>query len=72
VIPFACYFQIRRLRRIRRRVGFDVTAQIVLALVMSRLDYCNAILAPLPRTTLEPLQREPITAARLVFEVGSR
>jgi len=34
-----------------------VTTQLVLALVMSRLDYCNAVVASVPQSTLEPLQR---------------
>jgi hypothetical protein len=68
-ITSASYFQMRRLRQKGRRVGRDVTAKLVLALVVSRLDYCNAAL---PRTTLEPLRRVQNTAARLVFELGSR
>ena len=32
-------------------VGAEVTTQLVLALVMSRLDYCNAVLAGVPQST---------------------
>jgi len=39
---------LRRLRQIRRRVGQEVTTPLVLASVISRLDYCNAALAGLP------------------------
>jgi len=35
--------------------GSDVTIQLVIALVFSRLDYCNAMLAGLPAATLAPL-----------------
>ena len=35
-------------RILRRRVGTEVTTQLVLALVTSRLDYCNSVLAALP------------------------
>ena len=39
-----CFFQLRRLRQIRRLLGRDVTAIVVAALVLTRLDYCNALL----------------------------
>jgi len=34
---------------------------------MSRLDYCNSVLAGLPTSTLQPLQRVQNATARLVF-----
>ena len=67
-----CYYHLRRLRQIRRYVGSKVTTQLVLALVISRSDYCNAALAGLPQTTVAPLQRVQNAAARLIFELGPR
>ena len=64
------YYQLRRLRQIRRRVGPEVTIQLVLALITSRLDYCNSVLAALPQSTTEPLQRVQNAAARLIFNLG--
>jgi len=46
-----CYYHLRRLRQIRRRVGSEVTIRLVLALIMSRIDYCNSALASLPHST---------------------
>ena len=66
-IAAACFYHIRRLRQVRHRVGQEVTQQLVLALIMSRLDYCNSVLAGLPTSTLQPLQRVQNAAARLVF-----
>ncbi len=45
---------------------------LVLALVISRLDYCNALLAGLPSNTIKPLQMIQNAAARLVFNEPKR
>ena len=36
------------------------------------LDYCNSVLAALPQSTTEPLQRVQNAAARLIFNLGRR
>ncbi len=48
-------------------LSFISKASIVQALVVSRLDYCNALLAGLPSNTIKPLQMIQNAAARLVF-----
>ncbi len=40
--------------------------------VISRLDYCNALLAGLPSNTIKPLQMIQNAAARLVFNEPKR
>jgi len=67
-----CFYHLHRLRQIRRVVGKEVTAQLVSAFILSRLDYCNALLAGLPRATTDPLQRVQNQAARLVFNLCLR
>jgi len=68
-----CFFQLRRLRQIQRLLGRDVTANVVAALVLTRLDYCNALLAGLPYSTVAPLQRVIYnTATRLVCGLRPR
>ena len=53
----------------RRQLSRDVTARLVSALALSRLDYCNAILVGLPQTTLSSLQRVLHAAARMVLNL---
>jgi len=48
------------------------TLQQVTALVLSRLDYCNAVLAGLPASTLAPFQRVQHAAARTVMDLKPR
>jgi len=64
----SCFFQLRRLRQIRRSAGEEVTKRLVTALVLSRLDYCNAVLAGLPESTIRPLQRVQNAAACLITD----
>ena len=68
-VSAACFFQLRRLRQLRQRLGQDVTTRLVLALITTRMDYCNSVLAGLPASTLAPLQRVQNAAARLIFQL---
>ncbi len=45
---------------------------LIQALVISRLDYCNALLAGLPSSTIKPLQMIQNAAARLFFNKPKR
>jgi len=68
----ACFYHLRRLRQIRECLDDDSTRTVVVALILSRLDYCNAILAGLPDSTLAPLTRVLHAAARVVLRLGYR
>jgi len=65
-ITQTCFYHIRRLKQVRKLLGPDVATKLVVSLVFSRLDYCNATLAGLPKSTIAPLQRVQNAEARLV------
>ena len=67
-----CFFQLRRLRQVRRSAGEEVTRRLVTALVLSRLDYCSTALTGLPDSTNKLLQRVQNAAARLITNSKSR
>ena len=69
-VAASCFYHLRRLRQIRRRVGTEVTTQLVLAFITPRLDYCNSVLAGLPQVALEPLQCVQNAAARLILDLN--
>jgi len=54
------YAQLRSIGRIRRYLSKDATKSLVHGLVMSRLDYCNALIHGLPDTVISKLQREQL------------
>ena len=57
------------LRSSTTRPRRDVSVRLISALVLSRLDYCNAVLISLPAVTMAPLQssaRSGETRARLI------
>ncbi len=59
----SCRFALYNIRKIRP----FLSELLVQALVLSRLDYCNALLAGLPACTIKPLQLIQNAAARVVF-----
>ena len=67
-----CFFQIRRLKQVRRILGPKITTSLITAFITSRLDYCNSVLAGLPKSTIAPLQRVQNAAACLITGTGRR
>ena len=65
LVVSSCFFQLRKLRRVRRSAGEEVAKRLVTALALSRLDYCNAALAGLPDSSIRPLQCVQYVAACL-------
>ena len=51
-----CFAVLRQLRQIRRYVSMDTFQELVIALVVTRLDYGNAVLTGLPLYLLRRLQ----------------
>jgi len=65
-------FHLRNISRARRFLTVDAAKQAVVSLVLSRLDYCNALLAGLPQCLVSRLQRVQNAAARVVLHIPRR
>ncbi len=68
----SCRFALHNIRKIRPFLTEHAAQLLVQALVIFRLDYCNALLAGLPSNTIKPLQMIQNAAARLVFNEPKR
>jgi hypothetical protein len=63
----SCFGMLRQLRSVRRSVPVDTFQQLVVSLVLSRLDYGNATLVGLPIQLLQKLQSILNASALLIF-----
>ena len=65
-ITRSCFQQIRNIGRIRSLISVDACRTLVSSLVISRLDYGNALLYGTNNKIISKLQRVQNTAARLI------
>ena len=71
-VASTCFFYFRRLRKIGKVLDRDSQNRLVCAFILTRIDYCNAVFAGLPDSTLAPLQRVFHAAARFVDDLRPR
>ena len=62
----ACFYHIRDLRRIRKRLSLDLAKQIAVALVSSKSESCNSLFHNMPEKDIARLQRVQNCLARVV------
>ncbi len=68
----SCQFALHNIRKIRPFLTQHAAQLLIQAHVISKLDYCNALLAGLPSCTIKPLQMIQNAAALLVFSEPKR
>ena len=62
----AMFHNLRNIKRIQNKLEFDCTKTIIQALIMSKLDYCNALLPGSSKLLLTKLQHIQNMACRIV------
>ena len=68
----AAYFHLRNIGRIKRCLDEKRRIMLVQSLVLSKLDYCNSVLANVPGYLIKKLQRVMNAAVRLIYNVRKR
>ena len=63
----AMYFEIRNILRIKSIFSYDSVKTLVALLVLSRFEYCNALLAGITEQKILKLQKAQNCAARLIL-----
>ena len=63
-----CYLELRRLGQLRPYLDVNAMKSLASSFILSRLDYCNSLLAGLPDEQLKKLQRIQNNTARLVLK----
>ena len=66
------HFHLLSIGRIGNLLTFDATAQLIHALITTRLNFCNRILYNLPNNKIERLQRIQNQAARMLKRIPQR
>ena len=65
-VSSSCFYHIRDLKHIRKSLPLALAKQIAVALVTSKLDYCNSLSHEIPAKDLHKLQRVQNCLARVV------
>ncbi|KAM9492975.1 uncharacterized protein ACWYII_004673 [Salvelinus alpinus] len=69
-VTCSCRFMLYNIRRVRPCLTQEAAQVLIQALVISRLDYCNSLLAGLPACAIKPLQLIQNAAAPLITVPG--
>lgn len=67
-----CFYQLRRLKTVRRSLPMAAAKTVVSAFVASRVDYCNGVLAGVTQRQVDRMQSILNAAARLLYGGAKR
>jgi len=67
-----CNYHAQAVRHIRHLLTPELAQTLACSLILSRIDYCNALLYGAPTGTIQKLQRVQNNAARIVLQMRQR
>jgi hypothetical protein len=65
----SCYATLKTIRKVRKSIDTDTCKLLMNGLILSKLDYCNSIMAGTPAYLLKRLQAIQNMACRIVFNL---
>ena len=68
----SAYFELRRISHLKKYLNTSAIKQLISSLILSRIDYCNSLLAGLPYSSIDKLQKLQNNAARLILKKSKR
>ena len=68
----SCNYHAQAIRHIRHLLTTELAQTLACSLILSRIDYCNAVLHGAPSYSIKKLQRVQNNAARIVLEAPRR
>jgi len=68
----SCNYHAQAIRHIRHLLTTDLAQTLACSLILSRIDYCNAVLHGAPTYTIRKLQRVQNNAARIILQAPKR
>lgn len=69
IVARSCFYHLRQLRSVRGSLTFEALRTVVQAFIISRVDYCNAVLYGVAASVIRHLQAVLHAAARLITGV---
>ena len=64
----SCNYHTQAIWHIRHLLPTELAQTLVYSLILSTIDYCNAVLHSVPRYSIKKLQRVQNNAARIILE----
>ena len=72
MVARSCNYHAQAIRHIRHLLTMELAQTLACSLILSRIDYCNAVLHGAPTGTVPKLQRVQNNAARIVLQAPRR
>jgi len=68
----SCNYHAQDIRHIRHLLTTELAQTLACSLILSRIDYCNAVIHGTSTGTIQKLQRVEYSAARIVLQASRR